>query len=97
MPSISVDKDFLERNLSDLEDAWGLLDGLRGLLSTRPFREDELQHDEKYKLYATIGKWYIQNQELIEPVLNASRKTCRHVCENLDEIIEPEIILKNEL
>ena len=105
MPSISVDKDFLERNLSDLEDAWGLLDGLRGLLSKRPplpgyeIAELKKQHGAEYaELYknAIIGKWYIQNQELIEPILNASRKTCCRVCENLDEIIEPEVMTRNE-
>lgn len=91
MPCIPVDKDVLERNFSVLEDAWGLLDGLRDLLSTRPFRADNsnrLKQDEKYDLYATIGKWYIQHQEILESALNVSKKTCRHASEDLCGILE---------
>lgn len=97
MPCISVDKDVLKENLSDLEDAWGLLDGLNSLLSNRPLpkgyeiAELQKQHGAEYaKLYmdASVGKWYVQIQEFLEPALNASRKICCRVCENLDEFVE---------
>lgn len=96
MSSVPVDKAVLERNLSDLEDAWGLLESLHDLFIHRPIpcgpelatleKERGAEYAELYK-NAFVGKWYIQNQELIEPLLNICRKVCQRSAEDIGETL----------
>lgn len=96
MPSVPVDKAVLERNRSDLEDAWGLLESLHDLFIHRPIpygpelatleKERGAEYAELYK-NAFVGKWYIQNQGLIEPLLNTCRKVCQRSAEDIGETL----------
>ena len=96
MSSIPVDKAVLEKNRSDLEDAWGLLESIHDIFIHRPIpygpeiakleKERGAEYAELYK-NAFVGKWYIQNQNLMEPLVNTCRKVCQRSAEDIEETL----------